>query len=194
MSSDPTAGKDPRTVRTRGRLRDALLAECAGRPLEEVSVSSVVRRAGVGRATFYLHYEDLQALAVDACAEVVRDAVEAVHAFEGLPDPALPPSALAAFFTSVAAHTDLYRGLLHTGGSGPLGELLHRELRTRSRLERERAGAPHSDMADSAVAAVFTGVFADWIHGLISAEPDALSRQVWRLVISIHRIFGPPSR
>ncbi|MGV9855555.1 TetR/AcrR family transcriptional regulator [Streptomyces sp. NPDC003442] len=189
MSDDLTAGQDPRTVRTRGRLRDALLAECASQPLEKVSVSAVVRRAGVGRATFYLHYEDLQALAVDACAEVVRDAVEAVHAYEGIPDPDVPPSALAQFFTSVTAHAELYRGLLQAGGSGPLAELLHRELRTRSRLERDRAGLRHSQAADSAVAATFTGLFADWLHGLIDAEPDALSRQVWRLLISIHRTF-----
>ncbi|MEV6125420.1 TetR/AcrR family transcriptional regulator [Streptomyces violaceusniger] len=189
MSDDLTAGQDPRTVRTRGRLRDALLAECASQPLEKVSVSSVVRRAEVGRATFYLHYEDLQALAIDACAEVVRDAVEAVHAFEGVPDPDVPPSALAEFFTSVTAHAELYRGLLQAGGGGPLGELLHRELRTRSRLERERAGLRHSEAADSAVAATFPGLFADWLHGLIDAEPDALSRQVWRLLISIHRTF-----
>lgn len=187
MSDDLTAGQDPRTIRTRGRLRDALLAECASQPLEKVSVSSVVRRAQVGRATFYLHYEDLQALAIDACAEVVRDAVEAIHAFDGIPDPDVPPAALAEFFTSVTAHAGLYRGLLHAGGSGPLGELLHRELRTRSRLERERIGLRRSEAADSAVAAAFTGLFADWLHGLIEADPDALSRQVWRVLISIHR-------
>ncbi|WP_394427670.1 TetR/AcrR family transcriptional regulator [Streptomyces sp. SGAir0957] len=191
MSSEPQAGQDPRTARTRGRLREALLAECVGKPLEGVSVSAVVRRAGVGRATFYLHYDDLQALAVDACTEVVRDAVEAVHAFEGAPDPAVPPPALAAFFTAAAARADLYRGLLHTGGSGPFGELLHRELRARSQVERKQAGAPHSETADSAVAAVFTGVFADWLHGLVDERPDDLARQVWRLVMSIHQLFGP---
>ncbi|PJE94833.1 TetR family transcriptional regulator [Streptomyces carminius] len=192
MSGEETAGRDPRTVRTRARLRRALLAECADRPLAEVSVSAVVRRAGVGRATFYLHYEDLPALAVDACAEVVRDAVEAVHAFDGPPDPAVPPPALTAFLTSAAARAGLYRGLLHPGGGGPLGELLHRELRDRSRRERARAGLPYAAAADSAVAAAFTGVFADWLHGLVEAAPEDLARQLWRLVLTVHRAFGPP--
>ncbi|WP_258312384.1 TetR/AcrR family transcriptional regulator, partial [Streptomyces sp. ZEA17I] len=74
---------DPRTARTRARLRAALLAACEHRPLDRVSVAQVVRGAGVGRATFYLHYDDLNALAVDACADVVTEAVDALHAWEG---------------------------------------------------------------------------------------------------------------
>src|SRR5690242_15555453 len=76
---------DPRAARTRAKLRDALLEECARRPLAEAGVTAVVRRAGVGRATFYLHYADLEALAVDACADVVREAVDALHAWRGTP-------------------------------------------------------------------------------------------------------------
>src|SRR5207253_5494560 len=68
------APADPRAARTRERLREALLEECAERPLAEVGVAALVRRAGVGRATFYVHYADLEALAVDACADVVREA------------------------------------------------------------------------------------------------------------------------
>ncbi|MGQ4419996.1 TetR family transcriptional regulator, partial [Streptomyces sp. SAS_269] len=66
--------EDPRAARTRTRLRAALLEECAERPLAEVGVAALVRRAGVGRATFYVHYDGLEALAVDACADVVRQA------------------------------------------------------------------------------------------------------------------------
>ncbi|NUK06018.1 TetR/AcrR family transcriptional regulator [Streptomyces lunaelactis] len=178
---------DPRAERTRARLREALLAECAERPLEEVSVAAVVRRAGLGRATFYLHYTDLQALAVDACAEVVRDAVEALHAWRGVPDPAAPPPALTEFFTGIAPHTPLYRTLLREGGSGPLGDLLHHELRARSQRERELAGAPAAALIASAVASTFAGVLADWLHGLIDATPAAMASHTWRLLLSLHR-------
>jgi AcrR family transcriptional regulator len=191
VNGPPVRAEDPRARRTRSRLQEALLAECADRPLEEVSVSAVVRRARVGRATFYLHYDDLRALAVDACSEVVRDAVEAAHSYEGLPDPDVAPPALAAFFVSVAAHAGLYRALLHPGGSGPLGELLHRELSARAQSERLRAGVPYSPLAGSAVASVFTGLFADWLHGLVEVDPDAFCAEVWRLMISIHRTLGP---
>ncbi|MFI8082159.1 TetR/AcrR family transcriptional regulator [Kitasatospora sp. NPDC086009] len=182
---------DARADRTRARLREALLAECAERPLAEVGVAAVVRRAGVGRATFYLHYEDLRALAVDACAEVVRDAVDALHAWRGIPDPAAPPPALGAFLTEVERHAAVYRSLLLPGGAGPLGELLHRELRERSRTERELAGAPYAGLVATAVAATFTALLADWLHALVPATADELAAHSWRLLISLHRTpFG----
>ncbi|MGW5397975.1 TetR/AcrR family transcriptional regulator [Streptomyces sp. NPDC003952] len=193
--TDPQADgrTDPRTARTRERLRESLLAECADRPLGEVSVSAVVRRAGVGRATFYLHYEDLTALAVDACAGVVHAAVDALHAWQTDPSalpPARPPAALAAFLGGAADRAPLYRTLLLPGGGGPLGERLYRELRARSRAERAAVGAPRPELVASAVAAAFTAVLADWLHGDLPgdlADPAALADRIWLLLIALHR-------
>ncbi|MER5931152.1 TetR/AcrR family transcriptional regulator [Streptomyces sp. NPDC002054] len=178
---------DPRAARTRAALRQALLAECAERPLASVGVAALVRRAGVGRATFYVHYSGLEELAVDACADVVREAVDALHAWRGIPDPAAPPPALRAFFEGLAPHAALYRELLRPGGGGPLGLVLHRDLRARSIAERTLAGAPEPELIGSAVAAAFAGVLADWLHGLIEAGPDLIAQRVWRLLISLHR-------
>ncbi|MFJ3932570.1 TetR/AcrR family transcriptional regulator [Streptomyces sp. NPDC090029] len=178
---------DARAERTRTRLRAALLGECAEQPLAEVSVAAVVRRAGVGRATFYLHYADLEALAVDACAQVVREAVDALHAWRGTPDPGAPPEPLTDFFRELHLQAPLHRALLREGGGGPLGELLHRELRARSRRERELAGAPAPEVVASAVAAAFTGLLADWLHGDPDRGPEEMAHLTWRLLISLHR-------
>ncbi|MEU8572986.1 TetR/AcrR family transcriptional regulator [Streptomyces asoensis] len=178
--------EDPRAARTRTRLRSALLEECAQRPLEEVGVAALVRRAGVGRATFYVHYADLEALAVDACADVVREAVEALHAWRGRPDPVRAPVALAEFFGSLTPHAGLYRTLLAPGGGGPLGRVLHRDLRAYSLRERERAGAADAPLVASAVAATFAGVLADWLHGDLGGTPAEIADQVWQLLVALH--------
>ncbi|HEY5836444.1 TetR/AcrR family transcriptional regulator [Streptomyces sp.] len=179
---------DPRTVRTRARLRAALLAECGERPLEEVSVSAVARRAGVGRATLYLHYDGLPALAVDACADVVREGVDALHAWTAPPSPDAPPPPLTDFLITVDHRAGLYRTLVSEGGGGPLGTLLHRELRARSYGDRVRAGTPHPELAASATAAAFTGLLADWLHGHLVLTPREFSHHVWRLLLAIHHI------
>ncbi|GAA0593779.1 TetR/AcrR family transcriptional regulator [Streptomyces crystallinus] len=179
--------EDPRAARTRTKLRDALLEECASRPLAEVSVAALVRRARVGRATFYLHYADLEALAVDACADIVREAVDALHAWRGTPDPRTPPPALITFFDRLSPHAALYRELLRPGGGGPLGRVLHEDLRARSRTERALAGAPEPDLVASAVAGTFAGVLADWLHGLIEATAAEIATRVWRLLVNLHR-------
>ncbi|MEU7297986.1 TetR/AcrR family transcriptional regulator [Streptomyces exfoliatus] len=178
---------DPRAARTRAKLRRALLDECAERPLTEVTIAALVRRAGVGRATFYVHYADLEALAVDACADVVRDAVDALHAWRGVPDPASPPPALVDFFDGLAPHAALYRTLLSPGGGGPLGRVLHRDLRARSLAERSLVGAPEPELIASAVAATFAGVLADWLHGLVEGTPAGVSARIWLLLVTLHR-------
>ncbi|MEU9161821.1 TetR/AcrR family transcriptional regulator [Streptomyces sp. NPDC048424] len=190
MSPADSRAPDPRTARTKARLRESLLAECATTPLGEVSVAAVVRRAGVGRATFYLHYEDLTALAVDACADVVHAAVDALHAWQTGPaalPPVRPPAELAAFLAGAAERGPLYRTLLLPGGGGPLGDRLHRELRERARAERAAVGAPRPELVASAVAAAFTGVLADWLHGAVPAGPPALADHLWRLLLALHR-------
>ncbi|MCL6731681.1 MULTISPECIES: TetR/AcrR family transcriptional regulator [Streptomyces] len=179
--------EDPRAARTRAKLREALLDECARRPLDEVSVAALVRRAGVGRATFYVHYADLEALAVDACADVVREAVEALHAWRGRPDPVRAPAALVEFFASLTPHTALYRALLAPGGSGPLGRVLYQDLRAYSLRERELAGAADAPLVASAVAATFAGVLADWLHGRIEATSEEIAHQSWQLLVALHR-------
>ncbi|MFJ5546529.1 TetR/AcrR family transcriptional regulator [Streptomyces sp. NPDC093225] len=178
---------DPRAARTRRKLGEALLEECAQRPLGEITVAAVVRRAGVGRATFYLHYADVPALAVDTCAGIARDAVEALHAWRGVPDPARPPAPLTDFLEGVARHADLHRTLLAPGGTGPLGEALHRELRERSRAERALAGGHSPELIASAVSGTFRAVLADWLHGAVDGTPQELAGEIWRLLITLHR-------
>lgn len=179
--------EDPRAARTRAKLREALLEECALHPLHEVGVAALARRAGVGRATFYVHYADLEALAVDACADVVREAVEALHAWRGQPDPVHAPPALVEFFTALAPRAGLYRELMTPGGGGPLGQVLHRDLRAYSLRERELAGAADAPLVASAVAATFAGVLGDWLHGLLDAAPEDIAHQSWQLLVALHR-------
>jgi AcrR family transcriptional regulator len=180
-------GGDPRTVRTRARLRTALLTACEGQPLEQVSVAEVIRIAGIGRATFYLHYDNLRELAVDACADLVRAAVDALHATDALPDPDRPPAALDDFFTEVHERAPLHRGLLGSFGGGPLGEVMHAELMARSLADcrRRHPGSRHHHVISSVVASAFTGLLADWLNDRVPADPGQLSAQVWRMLCAI---------
>ena len=41
------------------RIGDALCTLAKGRPIEEISISDIIRTAGVNRATFYYHFTDV---------------------------------------------------------------------------------------------------------------------------------------
>lgn len=53
---------DPRWVRSRQALTEAILQLAAERPISSVSVAALTKRAGVNRATFYNHAKTPQAL------------------------------------------------------------------------------------------------------------------------------------
>ena len=63
MSRNALPPKIDRRVRsTRERLGDALVALIQEKRFDEITVQEVLRRAGVGRSTFYAHYSDKQDL------------------------------------------------------------------------------------------------------------------------------------
>ncbi|GAA3219930.1 hypothetical protein [Actinocorallia longicatena] len=183
---------DPRIARTKGRLHAALREACALAPLAEVSVSDVVRRARVARTTFYLHYDDLNALAVDSCAEIVRQAVDTLHSRPDFPKD--PPPEIAELFEAIRFNTRLYRSLIGPGGGGPLGQVLHSELAERSRAERAaRFGpSPAHAVAAAAVAGAFTGLIGDWLHGRCPCTADELAAHTWRMLGALHLTAFPP--
>ncbi len=53
---------DPRIVRSRAMLIEALAKLLPQKDFESISVSEIAELAGLNRATFYLHYPDKQAL------------------------------------------------------------------------------------------------------------------------------------
>ncbi len=68
---------DPRVVRTRQLLRDALVSLIAEKGFDAITVQDIADRATLNRATFYLHYQDKHDLLVkslhDAIDELMAD-------------------------------------------------------------------------------------------------------------------------
>ena len=106
------------------------------------------------------------------------------------PDPAAPPAALSEFFTGPPAtpplpHAAAARRQRPAGRTAPPGA-------ARPSRGASGSGPGHRtpDLVASAVAAAFTGVLADWLHGLIDGEPDAIARRVSSLLLAMHRAWG----
>jgi AcrR family transcriptional regulator len=63
---------DPRAVRTRKALGDALVELLATTPFEAITPQQIATRAGVARATFYLHHPSKQAMLDELAREAIR--------------------------------------------------------------------------------------------------------------------------
>ncbi len=65
--------RDARARRTMQLLNDALLSLVETTPFERITVDDIVERAGIGRSTFYRHFETKEALIDEiATTEIVR--------------------------------------------------------------------------------------------------------------------------
>src|SRR5512143_406333 len=117
--SKKTKKLDPRVVRTRQMLRDALVALIAEKGFDALTVQDIAERAKLNRATFYLHYHDKQ----DLLENSLRDAIDELMAdigastdeqgqlvFEG------PLRPIKTIFEHVAQHARFYRVMLSAEG------------------------------------------------------------------------------
>ena len=58
-----------RTQRTRAAIREALLSCGKEKPIGDLSIAEVCRRAGIDRTTFYRHYKDIDSVINDLLQE-----------------------------------------------------------------------------------------------------------------------------
>lgn len=166
---------EPRALRSRRLLIDALLALLAQRPLEELSVAELCRHAGVNRATFYGHWADQRALAAEAFAELV-DGLADVPASElgDLDDPgaaALYHESLRGQLSYVAQHRTTFRALFGSDADAGFRRALTIALEVRAdlavRMWVERGVAPAGTPPECAryVAGGMVAVLAGWAAG-----------------------------
>ena len=71
-----TGTTDPRILRSRRMLMDALARLLMKKEFEEISVQEIADEATLNRATFYLHYPDKNALVQALTASRFRDLIE----------------------------------------------------------------------------------------------------------------------
>ena len=77
--SKKTQKLDPRVVRTRQMLRDALVELIRERGYEKITIQDITSRATLNRATFYLHYRDKHDLLCQSSDDILKDLTESIN-------------------------------------------------------------------------------------------------------------------
>ncbi|MBE0697970.1 MAG: TetR/AcrR family transcriptional regulator, partial [Anaerolineaceae bacterium] len=119
-SDHPLKKKDRRIVRTQFALRDALHNLILEKGYDTITVEEITQRAGVGRATFYLHFKDKEDLLLEQFSDLARDRVKllAEIPLTGWDAEYNPPYLPLLFiFQNAAENAPLYRLVLHGEGA-----------------------------------------------------------------------------
>jgi len=115
---------DPRVAKTRARIADAFIDLIVRRPYYRMRVSDITRKAKVGRATFYAHFESKDALLKDRFAFIVRGLVVELKDAPCLVD-------CTPFFAHVLGGRQIYRSLSAGPGRAQTERLLQDVLEAR---------------------------------------------------------------
>ncbi|MRG59939.1 TetR family transcriptional regulator [Agromyces sp. CFH 90414] len=195
MAMQPVSGRpdqhqlDPRQLRTRRALAEALVRLLERVPLDEISVAELCREAGVHRTTFYGHFDGVAEFALAEFSQGI-DRIAAVDV-----DPADESSAevaerylasLRAILAHIAEERSGYRTLFGPATRGVFRMALEDQQRRRARIALEvwRAqrvpGAPMTDAAVEQAAAFIAGglvgVIEVWALGDDADAMDASAR------------------
>ena len=99
-----THSSDPRAERVRTLLRDAAFALAHERPVDELTVSDLVSRAGVSRQVFYQHFSDRD--------DAVATAIAAAFAAAAADITGDARARITRLFDFAAAHRAVYRNVV----------------------------------------------------------------------------------
>lgn len=182
---------DPRVVRTRTQLANALMALVEEESYAGLSVQDVTRRAGINRSTFYLHYSGLEELLED-CARTLFSQMRADIYARRLPDVPRDPARLQPFveivFRHMASHAKFYRAMLGKCGD-PFFRELFQDLLAEMLFEPIALEAPYKDpdqqygMALRFFSAGFAGIATWWLENDLPVAIELAARQISRDIL-----------
>jgi AcrR family transcriptional regulator len=173
---------DRRILRTRDTLGDALVALMKEKSFDEITVQDLLDRAGVGRATFYVHFRDKQDLFLSDVEDFFQTISTALKRKGADPKRLLPVQELFAHIRSVR---DFYSAVVNAGKMNDVREL-GLGFFARSIDERlQMAGLEISPLRRSAEAHALAGSFFSlldwWIDKGMKADPAEMDELFHRM-------------
>ena len=156
----------------RQRILDAFSAALLAQAYERLSISGLLRRAGVGRTTFYAHFrdkEDLLAISVRGMGEHMASAA--------LADPG-PWGFLRPFLRHVDSHRRIYSGFVGSQSAPVLERHMQRLFARWLADDLLRRGRPVPDaLREAALVGALWAMLVAWIERRIQLEHEALALQ-----------------
>ena len=155
------------------------------KPYQSITVSEIAERADVARATFYLHFDDKDALLLSSLDALVDTVIEEVKGFSqrdlvsGAPHPAL------VVFEVVQRDPALFRVILKgQGGNLLLQRLRHYAAQTAHQAVRSMGvtpSVPPTFIADF-IAGAMLSVITGWLEDDMKTPPEEMAQRFYSLV------------
>jgi AcrR family transcriptional regulator len=184
---------DPRVVRTRQQLRDALVSLIEEKGFDALTVQDITDRAELNRATFYLHYRDKHDLLENSLRDAIDELLADLGASTDEQDQLIgdeSPRPIKAAFEHVAQHAHFYRVMLSAEGvpafsAGVRDHIAAITLRWLNALQpHPRQSRVPLEIVASSLSWSLLGVLIWWLEHDMPHPPDYMAEQ-FRLLIAL---------
>jgi AcrR family transcriptional regulator len=180
----PTRKKpDARVQRTRLMLLNALRTLLMERGYERLTIQSILERAGVGRATFYTHFESKD--------DLLAASVEGLRGWLTQEAMRRPPERLAVslpLFEHFDGHRSVYRCTIGRRGEVTVGRMMRRMLRDLMRDDIAAAASPQNsaqvELTTEYVVGALWATVVWWMTTEPGLSPAEVNARFRRLVFS----------
>lgn len=180
---------DPRVIRTRQMLREALIATIVEKGYDATNIQDITDRAGLRRATFYLHYRDKEELLMSMMRETLDDLMQKMEV-----DPANILTAETQYaeeliaFQHASERADLYRAILSGKGAAEITRGIRDHIAARIRekclTEHLEAELPVPvDVLANYLAAVKLNMIIWWLDKDMPYSAEQMAEMCTRLVL-----------
>jgi AcrR family transcriptional regulator len=183
---------DKRILRTRQALKNALLELMVEIGYEKTTVQRILERAGVGRATFYVHFrskEDLLRRSLDGLGKDLAEECKPARigrVREGSRGSVLLGFTLA-FFRHVDSHRRLYRAIVgHESGlivERQMRRLLAGLVKPDVVLKDRRRNSVEAEMTVQYVVGALMSVVIWWLDRDIKLSPEEMNDMFRNMVL-----------
>lgn len=182
---------EPRVMRTRALLRNALMSLVAEKNFSSLVIQDVTNRAGLNRTTFYLHYSGLHELLDDCARDLFNQMRSDIYANK--PSGTQRGSArlepyVESVFRHLQQHEKFYRAMLGKQGAPILRALfqdLLSELIFEPILDKKLGAAPDHQLEITLrfFSAGFTGIASWWLENSMPISAEQASQQITRDIL-----------
>lgn len=176
-----------RTRRTKAALRASLAALIQEKGLAGVTVRELAARAGINRATFYIHYHDIADMLNQTHREILSDLSSVLEAHSEEENAERPLAILCDVFRFLQKHSAICAALLGERGDPAFIEQIKAPFREKCIRDWKQLRADEPDESRAAyfssyVVSGCVGLFEQWLKNGMKETPEEMAQLADRII------------
>jgi AcrR family transcriptional regulator len=180
-------------VRSRNLIRQAYLELVQEKKEEKITVTDIVRKAGINRSTFYAHYPDVQGVVESFQDETRERMMEILSGFEYPDFFRAPLPVLQRINRYITEDFERYRILICQNSSAgffrKLSDAFVEYMRTASDLPNEIRSSSEFEIRMYFFAGGIWQLYQQWFEGRLKGSPDDIAKEVSEIIRTSSRSF-----